>query len=143
MRSGGFLGFSRVGLVIALAGLVLVVLPFLGLAQTNTRLIAQVLIFVAFALSYDLLFGFTGIFSFRPCPLFWRGGLQCSALFLEPGLADVGRGDRGGAGLRLAGDFYRVRFAAGAGSLFRYGHAGDGDDRLQPERASGGDNQGR
>jgi branched-chain amino acid transport system permease protein len=85
LRSGGFLGFSRVGLVIALAGLVLVILPFLGLAQTNTRLIAQVLIFVAFALSYDLLFGFTGIFSFGHALFFGVGAYSVALCSLNLG----------------------------------------------------------
>jgi branched-chain amino acid transport system permease protein len=71
-RSGP-LGISRVSWIIGGLGLVLLVLPLVGLPLTNQRLIAQVLIFAAFALSYDLLFGFTGIFSFGHALFFGVG----------------------------------------------------------------------
>lgn len=85
LRPGGLLGFSRAGLIIALAALVLLVLPFLGLPQTNTRLISQVLVFVAFALSYDLLFGFTGIFSFGHALFFGVGAYSVALCSLNLG----------------------------------------------------------
>lgn len=85
LRPGGLLGFSRAGLVIAVAALVLLVLPLLGLPQTNTRLITQVLVFVAFALSYDLLFGFTGIFSFGHALFFGVGAYSVAICSLNLG----------------------------------------------------------
>lgn len=85
LRPGGLLGFSRAGLVMALAALVLLVLPLLGLPQTNTRLITQVLVFVAFALSYDLLFGFTGIFSFGHALFFGVGAYSVAICSLNLG----------------------------------------------------------
>ncbi|MDB5081787.1 MAG: branched-chain amino acid transporter permease [Chloroflexi bacterium] len=85
LRPGGRLGFTPAGMVIAIASLVLLVLPMLGLAQTNTRLISQVLIFVAFALSYDLLFGFTGIFSFGHSLFFGVGAYSVALCSLNLG----------------------------------------------------------
>jgi branched-chain amino acid transport system permease protein len=52
---------------------VLLVMPLLGLAELNQRLIALVLIFAAYSMSYDLLFGFTGIFSFGHALFFGLG----------------------------------------------------------------------
>ncbi len=85
LRPSGLLGFSRAGLLIALAGLILLVLPLVGLPQTNTRLITQVLVFVAFALSYDLLFGFTGIFSFGHALFFGVGAYSVALCSLNLG----------------------------------------------------------
>jgi len=71
-RKGRF-GVGRAGLVIGGLAVVLAILPLLGIAPTNQRLIAQVLLFAAFAMSYDLLFGFTGIFSFGHALFFGIG----------------------------------------------------------------------
>ncbi len=85
LRQRGPFGFSRAGLVIAFAALVLFVLPLMGLPQTNARLISQVLVFVAFALSYDLLFGFTGIFSFGHALFFGVGAYSVALCSLNLG----------------------------------------------------------
>ncbi len=69
----GPLGLSWPSLVLGGAALVLAVLPALGLPAVNQRLITQVLLFAAFALSYDLLFGYTGIFSFGHALFFGVG----------------------------------------------------------------------
>lgn len=75
----GPLGWRRATWIIGLLVIALGVLPLLGLPPTNQRLIAQVLIFAAFAMSYDLLFGFTGIFSFGHA-LFFGVGAYSAAL---------------------------------------------------------------
>lgn len=76
----GPLGWKRLTWLILLLAVGLAVLPALGVAQTNQRLIALVLIFAAYAMSYDLLFGYTGIFSFGHA-LFFGVGAYSSALF--------------------------------------------------------------
>ncbi len=81
----GPLGLSRVSWVLALLALVLTVLPILGVAPTNLRLIAQVLLFAAFAMSYDLLFGFTGIFSFGHALFFGVGAYSVALSSLRLG----------------------------------------------------------
>ncbi len=83
-RRGPF-GFSRAGLVIGGLALVTAVLPLLGLPQTNQRLISQILIFAAFALSYDLLFGYTGIFSFGHALFFGVGAYSVALCALKLG----------------------------------------------------------
>lgn len=84
-RRGGPLGISRVSWVLGALALVLAVLPLLGLPLTNQRLIAQVLLFAAFALSYDLLFGFTGIFSFGHALFFGVGAYSVALGALKLG----------------------------------------------------------
>ena len=83
-RSGP-LGLSRVSWVIGGLALVLAILPLFGLPLTNQRLIAQVLLFAAFALSYDLLFGFTGIFSFGHALFFGVGAYSVALVALKLG----------------------------------------------------------
>src|SRR5690349_539665 len=83
-RSGP-LGLSRVSWVIAVLALMLAILPLFGLPLTNQRLIAQVLLFAAFALSYDLLFGFTGIFSFGHALFFGVGAYSVALTALKLG----------------------------------------------------------
>jgi branched-chain amino acid transport system permease protein len=83
-RSGP-LGLSRVSWVIGGLAVILAVLPLLGLPLTNQRLIAQVLLFAAFALSYDLLFGFTGIFSFGHALFFGVGAYSVALVALKLG----------------------------------------------------------
>ncbi|NWJ45628.1 MAG: branched-chain amino acid ABC transporter permease [Chloroflexi bacterium] len=78
-KSSGPLGISRSGWVVAILALALLVLPLLGIAELNQRLIAMVLIFAAYAMSYDLLFGYTGIFSFGHA-LFFGVGAYTTAL---------------------------------------------------------------
>jgi branched-chain amino acid transport system permease protein len=72
-------GLSRSNGLIAILAAGLLLLPVLGLPATNQRLIALVLIFAVFALSYDLLFGYTGIFSFGHA-LFFGVGAYTPAL---------------------------------------------------------------
>ncbi|HEX2914568.1 MAG TPA: branched-chain amino acid ABC transporter permease [Chloroflexia bacterium] len=82
---GGPLGFSRVSWIIAGLSLILLVLPLLGIPETNQRLIAQVLLFAAFAMSYDLLFGYTGIFSFGHALFFGVGAYTVALTALKLG----------------------------------------------------------
>lgn len=85
-RAGsGPLGLSRVSWVIALLAVALLVLPLLGLSETSQRLIADVLIFSAFAMSYDLLFGYTGIFSFGHALFFGIGSYSVALFALKLG----------------------------------------------------------
>ncbi len=93
-RSGP-LGLSRVTWVLGGLAIILLVLPLVGLPETNQRLIAQVLLFAAFALSYDLLFGFTGIFSFGHALFFGVGAYSvalCSFKLGWPMWAGAGLG---------------------------------------------------
>lgn len=79
-NSSGPFGIKYRNWLICGLALGLTVLPLLGLPPTNQRLVAQVLIFVTFALSYDLLFGYTGVFSFGHS-LFFGVGAYSAALF--------------------------------------------------------------
>lgn len=85
-RAGnGPLGLSRISWVIGGLAVILAILPLLGLPLTNQRLIAQVLLFAAFALSYDLLFGYTGIFSFGHALFFGVGAYSVALVALKLG----------------------------------------------------------
>lgn len=75
----GPLGISRINWLIGSLAVILLLLPVIGLPITNQRLVDLVLIFAVFALSYDLLFGYTGIFSFGHA-LFFGVGAYTPAL---------------------------------------------------------------
>jgi branched-chain amino acid transport system permease protein len=85
-KQRGWLGFSTPSWVILAATVILVILPVIGLPITNQRLIANVVLFAAFALSYDLLFGFTGIFSFGHALFFGIGAYSVGICALNYGL---------------------------------------------------------
>lgn len=71
--------------IVAALALLFVILPVVGVSETSQRLITDVLIFAVFAMSYDLLFGFTGIFSFGHALFFGIGAYSVALGTLKLG----------------------------------------------------------
>ena len=61
--------------VICLILVGLIIFPFITDSRTLTILLTQIFIFAIFAMSYDILLGYTGIVSFRSCDVFWDWGI--------------------------------------------------------------------
>lgn len=64
------------------AGIALLLLPFVYESRTTLILLTQIFIFAIFAMSYDLLLGYTGIVSFGHA-MFFGIGAYSTAIFLN------------------------------------------------------------
>ncbi|MBC6974821.1 branched-chain amino acid ABC transporter permease [Bacillus sp. Xin] len=75
--------FNRGGIYLGMAALIcLSVFPFVNDSRSLLILFTQIFIFAIFAMSFDLLLGYTGIVSFGHC-MFFGIGAYCVALLLD------------------------------------------------------------
>ncbi|MCI0763977.1 branched-chain amino acid ABC transporter permease [Bacillus sp. TL12] len=75
--------FNRGGIYFGIAALIcLSVFPFVNDSRSLLILLTQIFIFAIFAMSFDLLLGYTGIVSFGHC-MFFGIGAYCVALLLD------------------------------------------------------------
>ena len=73
MKSMKWMTSNRSSLIIMLCGLFLLILPFVYESRSLLILLTQIFIFAIFAMSYDLLLGYTGIVSFGHAMYFGIG----------------------------------------------------------------------
>jgi len=66
--------WSKANILLVIAGLLLAAFPFVNDSRTMLILLTQVFIFAVFAMSYDILLGYTGIVSFGHAAFFGIGG---------------------------------------------------------------------
>ncbi|PEB50565.1 branched-chain amino acid ABC transporter permease [Bacillus pseudomycoides] len=75
--------FNRAGIYFGIAALIcLSVFPFVNDSRSLLILFTQIFIFAIFAMSFDILLGYTGIVSFGHC-MFFGIGAYCVALLLD------------------------------------------------------------
>lgn len=73
-RTGGPLGLPRAGLPVLLLAAVLLVLPLAGVSKFTITLTTEAMIFAIWAISLDLLVGYTGLVSFGHAAAFGLAG---------------------------------------------------------------------